>query len=129
MKVLRAWYWALFIFWFRFDLFTKRRENRFWKAVVAMSVVQLWVIGGVYILIEILGKVSPPGIVPGVVLYFALTIVNTRVLRRAGWEHFDATFDSYLPRARTTFFAVGALTTAGAFAFVLIAGIVLRGPR
>ncbi len=128
MTVLKAWYWALFIFWFRFDLFTKRRKNRFWKAVIAVSLVQLWVILGIYIWVEIIGKVRPPPMIPSLLGVAALMTLNQRMLR-VEWDDFDRAFDTYPRSKRRVYFAIGAATTAAAFGFLLVSGIVLRSPR
>jgi hypothetical protein len=48
MGALRDVYFVLFYFWFRFDLFTKTRENRALKALAAVSVVQGCVLFGSY---------------------------------------------------------------------------------
>ncbi len=128
MTALKAWYRAVFIFWFRLDLFTKRRENRFWKAVVAISVVQLWTILGAYVWLEILAKAPPPPLATSLVGVAALITLNERVLRR-DWDDLDRAFEAYPRSRKRASHAIGAATSAAAFGFFLVSGIVLRAGR
>ena len=130
MSLVKAGYYHLFLFWYRFDLFTKNAENRLWKGVGAVTIVEVWLVGGVYACAGIVAQAALP--VPP--LLFALFVwiladVNHRILRRGGWRDLERRLDEYPPRKRAARLAVGAGITAVAFGFVLIAGMVLRASR
>jgi len=125
MKALGKIYYAVFCFWYRFDLLTKRRESRYWKAVIAVTVVQLWVIIGLYIWVEILFGAPPPPLPAAFVLVWVVASVNHSVLREGRWEQQEKEFDTR-PATRSRRMAVGAAASLAAFLFLLLSAGVLR---
>jgi TRAP-type C4-dicarboxylate transport system permease large subunit len=129
MARLRDFYFLLFYFWVRLDLFTKTRENKALKALVAVALVQLWLLLGSYMWGQILlGFPSPPAEAFFAVVA-ALFVGNYAILRRRGWEEFERRFVLYSRRARWAWMAVAGGANIAAFALLLSAAIVARSAR
>ncbi len=129
MPAVTRFYYLLFCFWFRADLLTRKRENRFWKAVGAVTLIELWVIVGLYIWAEILLRLPVPPLVVFLVFVFILFRVNYAVLRRGGWEDVEKKLDTYSPAKRRACMAVAAVTSLLAFLFLFVAASELRSGR
>ncbi len=129
MRRLRDFYFLLFYFWFRFDLLTKSRENKALAALVAVTIVQLWLLFGSYWWGEILLGLPSLRVEEFIAAYAALFIGNHVILRRRGWEEFERRFVQYSPRARRGRMAIAAAASIAAFAVLMSAGIVARSTR
>ncbi len=129
MGRLRDSYFLLFYFWFRFDLLTKSRENKALKALVAVTIVQVWLLFGSYWWGEILFGLPALRAEAFLAMYAALSVGNYMILRRRGWEEFERRFAQYSPRARRWWMAIAGAASIAAFALLLSASIVARSSR
>lgn len=129
MGKLRDFYFLLFYFWFRFDLLTKSRENKAFKALAAVTVVQVWLLFGSYWWGVILLGIPSPRVEAFLAVVAALFVGNYGILRRRGWEDFEERFARYSPRARQGWMAIAAATSIVAFALLVSAATVARSAR
>lgn len=129
LRIGSAFSWfqlVLFSFWFRFDLFTKQRSNRAFKACAAIALVEVWLAGGTYAWAEVLLSVGPP---PREVLLgvpVAIVGLNANAMRRGNWEEWDGRFNALSRVAQRRCMWAGAAITAAAFGWMLTGVSVLR---
>ncbi len=126
MQKLYDFYYLVFYFWFRFDLFTKSRENKALKAVAAFTVVQAWLLFGVYWWSEILLGLPSISKSAFLAMFVVLFTGNVMIMRRGEWETFERRFALRSRRARLAWLAVAGGASVVAFAVPLSAGIVAR---
>lgn len=121
----RDYYFLLFYFWFRLDLFTKRREDRALKALGAVTVVQVWLVVGSYMWGEILVALPSPPVAVFLGMFVGLFVANYFIMRSGGWEDFERRFALYSARARRGRMAIAAATSLAALA-ILVSGAAVK---
>jgi hypothetical protein len=129
MTTFSDFYFLLFYFWFRLDLFTKTRENKALKALVAVALVQIWLLLGSYMWGEILLGFPSPPVEAFLATAATLFVGNYVILRRRGWEAFERRFVLLPIRTRRAWMAIAATANIVAFVVLLSAGLVARSAR
>jgi hypothetical protein len=119
-------YYLLFCYWFRTDLFTRKRENRFWKAVGAVTLTQMWIIIGSFMWAQAYLRAPTAALMAWLLVASCLALLNYLILRRGGWEALERELESYSPRKRRLSLALGAGVSVVAFVFLFITAKVLR---
>jgi hypothetical protein len=112
-------YRDLVLFWFRLDLTSRKQSTKWFKAIVAVSIIESWLLLAVYSLLRLAVQLPHVATGPMVGFYLSLVVANSRLIKLEELEQDDKRF-SALPaserRLRTGFAVV-----ASALAFLALA--------
>lgn len=126
MSTTSDFYYAVFYFWFRIDLLTRRREDRALKALGAVTVVQVWLVVGGWWWSELLMGRAWSSFGVSALAIVALFAANYAVLRRGGWEDFEKRFLQMSARVRTAWMLFAGGVSIAALALLLSAAVFAR---
>jgi hypothetical protein len=126
MNRIKDFYYLLFLFWVRADLLTTSREDRALKAQLAIVISQAWVLVGGFTWARILLGIELPPVQVYIAAVVALFVVNGAILKRGGWEAFDARFSHRTPKVQRGLLVLAGAVHLAALAFLLGAVVSIR---